>query len=123
VGAFGRRRWAIADGYLPAWSTGPAPELESHGTVSFLNVGDEDADVALTIFFADREPVGPYRLSVPAARVLHQRFTELDDPAAIPTDTDFAALVESSVPIVVQHTRLDTRQPEAALMTTIAFAG
>jgi hypothetical protein len=31
-------------------------------------------------------------------------------------------VIESDVPIVVQHTRLDSRQAENALMTTIAFA-
>ncbi|HSO42067.1 MAG TPA: sensory rhodopsin transducer [Rhodospirillales bacterium] len=31
--------------------------------------------------------------------------------------------MESNVPIVVQHTRLDSRQSALALMTTMAFAG
>jgi hypothetical protein len=31
-------------------------------------------------------------------------------------------VIESDVPVVVQHTRLDSRQAENALMTTIAFA-
>ena len=30
-------------------------------------------------------------------------------------------LVESSVPVVVQYSRLDTAQAELALMTTIAY--
>ena len=34
----------------------------------------------------------------------------------------YASVIESDVPIVVQHTRLDSRQAENALMTTIAFA-
>ena len=42
---------------------------------------------------------------------------------AIPVDTDFASRIESDVPIVVQHTRLDSRQAENALLSTIAFAG
>jgi len=54
---------------------------------------------------------------------MHVRFNDLTDPAPIPTDTDFASLVESDVPIVVQHTRLDSRQAENALLSTIAFAG
>ena len=97
--------------------------MASHGTVSLLNVGDAQASVALTVVFADRDPVGPYRLGVPPSRVLHQRLTELDEPEPIPRGTDFGVLVESSVPIVVQHARLDTRQAESALMTTIAFGG
>ena len=45
----------------------------------------------------------------------------LADPERIPVDTPFASLIESDVPIVVQHTRLDSRQAENALMTTIAY--
>jgi hypothetical protein len=41
----------------------------------------------------------------------------------VPRATDYASLIESDVPIVVQHTRLDSRQAENALMTTIAFHG
>ena len=51
------------------------------------------------------------------------RFNELDDPEPIPFDTDYASVIESDVPIVVQHTRLDSRQAANALMTTIAFPG
>ena len=35
---------------------------------------------------------------------------------------DDASLIESTVPIVVQHTRLDSRQAANALITTIAHA-
>ncbi|MEX2584681.1 MAG: sensory rhodopsin transducer [Gemmatimonadota bacterium] len=121
--SIGRKRWAIAEGYIPAESTGPEPQMTSHETACILNVTDEDAEVAVTIFYTDREPVGPYRLTVPARRTKHVRFNELSDPAPIPRDTDYASLIESTVPIVVQHTRLDSRQSENALITTIAFAG
>lgn len=118
----GRRRWAIADGYIPAWSHGPEPQMESHEAVCFLNASDRDARVEITIFFADREPAGPYHITVPARRTLHVRFNELSDPEPIPRGTDYAALIESDVPVVVQHTRLDSRQSENALLSTIAFA-
>lgn len=118
----GRRRWAIAEGYIPGWSNGPEPELESHETCCILNAGDEDAHVALTLYYEDREPVGPYTLTVEARRTKHLRFNELDDPEKVSKDTPFALVIESDVPIVVQHTRLDSRQAENALMTTIAFA-
>jgi hypothetical protein len=59
---------------------------------------------------------------VPAERTRHVRFNDLTDPAPIPVDRDFASLIESDVPIVVQHTRLDSRQAENALLSTIAFA-
>ena len=119
--AIGRRRWAIAEGYLPAGSHGPAPQMTSHETVCILNTSDQHADVRTTIFYADREPVGPYLVTVPARRTRHVRFNDLKDPAPIPTDTDYASVIESNVRIVVQHTRLDSRQAENALFSTMAF--
>lgn len=118
----GHRRWAIAEGYLPGWSNGPEPELRSHETCCILNAGPRPARVDITVFFADREPLGPYRLRIEARRTLHLRFDELDDPEPIPKATPYASVIESDVPVVVQHTRLDSRQAANALMTTIAFA-
>jgi hypothetical protein len=119
----GQRRWAIPEGYIPGGSTGPEPEMESHETACILNAGDRDAKVEITLFFADREPVGPYRLTVPARRTEHLRFNDLKDPEPVPKDTDYASVIESDVPIVVQHTRLDSRQSENALLSTMAFPG
>jgi hypothetical protein len=118
----GRRRWAIAEGYIPSWSNGPEPQFTSHETACLLNVSDEDAHVEITAYFSDREPAGPYRITVPARRTLHLRFNELEDPEPIPPDTDYASVISSDVPIVVQHTRLDSRQAENALLSTIAYA-
>jgi len=117
----GKRRWVIAEGYIPPESTGPVPAMTSHETACILNTSDEDADVTITIFFADREPAGPYRVTVPARRTKHLRFNDLEQPEKIPLGRDYASVIESSVPIVVQHTRLDSRQSANALMTTIAF--
>lgn len=120
--AVGRKVWAIAEGYIPKSSTGEGREMLSHETACLLNAGDGDAHVEITIFFADREPAGPYRVTVPARRTNHVRFNDLRDPEPVPLGTDYACVIRSDVPIVVQHTRLDSRQAENALMTTIAFA-
>jgi hypothetical protein len=118
----GRTRWAIAEGYIPSQSVSTDRALLSHETACILNAGDREAHVALTIFFADREPVGPYQVVVPPRRTLHLRFNDLKDPAPVPLDTDYASVFESDVPIVVQHTRLDSRRAEIALMSTMAYA-
>lgn len=118
----GRTRWAIAEGYIPPTSTGEGRPFESHETVCILNAGDQDAEIAITVYFSDREPAGPYRFTVPARRTRHLRFNDFDDPGPIPRNTDYASLIESDVPIVVQHTRLDSRQAELALLTTIAYS-
>jgi hypothetical protein len=87
-----------------------------------LNASDDDAQVRITIFFANREPVGPYRVNVKARRTLHLRFNDLSDPHPIPRDTDYASVFESDVPVIVQHTRLDSRRAEIALLSTMAYA-
>ena len=117
----GRRLWAIAEGYIPSYSHGPEPELTSHETACILNTGDAPANLRITVYFADREPAGPYRATVPPRRTLHLRFNELEEPEPVPRDTDYASVIESDVPVVVQHTRLDSRQAENALLSTLSL--
>jgi len=119
----GRKVWAIAEGYIPAYSHGPEPQFTSHETACLLNASEHEAHVEITIFFSNRDPLGPYRITVPARRTMHVRFNDLDDPASIPRATDYSSVITSDVPIVVQHTRLDSRQAENALLSTIAYAG
>jgi hypothetical protein len=120
--AIGRKIWAIPEGYIPRESTGPAPEMTSHETACLLNTGDTPARVEILVFFRDREPAGPYIVEVAARRTNHLRFNELKDPEPIPLGTDFSTVIRSNVPIVVQHTRLDSRQAQNALLSTIAYA-
>ena len=119
----GRRIWVIAEGYIPQGGTHSADRrFVSHETACILNAGDEAAQITITLYFADSEPAGPYRVEVPARRTLHLRFNDLNDPQPVPRDTDYASVIRSSVPVVVQHTRLDSRQAALALMSTMAFA-
>ncbi len=120
--AIGRKRWSIAEGYIPSQSSFSDRALVSHETACILNAGDRDAHVTITIYFADRDPIGPYRVTVSARRTLHLRFNDLDDPEPIPCDTDYASVFESDEPIIVQHTRLDSRHAEVSLLSTIAYA-
>ncbi len=118
--AIGATRWVIAEGYIPAGSTGPEPEMTSHETACVLNTGDDDAQVEIVLYFADRGPAGPYRLTVPARRTRHVRFNDLEEPEPVPRDTDYASVITADVPVVVQHSRLDSRQAENALLSTVA---
>lgn len=118
----GQTCWAIAEGYIPPGSTGEGRAFVSHETACLLNTSDQEAHVQITIYFSDREPVGPYHVTVPARRTLHLRFNDLKDPEPVPLGTDYASVLQSDVPIVVQHTRLDSRQAENALLSTLAYA-
>jgi hypothetical protein len=76
----------------------------------------------MSVYFADRDPTGPYLVTVPPQRTVHLRFNDLERPEPIPRDTPYSSLFESDVPIVVQHTRLDSRRAEVSLLSTSAYA-
>lgn len=122
MAAIGRKTWAIPEGYIPGDSLNDDRAFVSHETACILNTGDEDASINLMIYFSDREPAGPYKVSVPARRTLHLRFNDLEDPEPVPRDTDYSCVIESDVPVVVQHTRLDSRHPNVALLSSVAFS-
>jgi hypothetical protein len=122
MNAIGRRRWAIAEGYIPAQSTDQSRPLVSHEAICILNSGSREAHVTVHAFFANREPAGPYRFTVPAQRTLHVRMNDLRDPEPIPLATEYSSLIEADEPIVVQHTRLDSRKEALALLSTIAYS-
>ncbi len=113
--------WAIAEGYIPKSSNGPEPEMLSHETACILNTSDKEAHIEITIYYSDRDPSGPYKLTVSAQRTKHIRFNNLEDPEPIPKGTDYSSVIKSDVPVIVQHSRLDSRQAENALLSTIAY--
>lgn len=117
----GKECWAISGGYVPVDSTGPEPEMVSHERLCLLNTGEEMATVEITLYYADGHTAGPYSLTVAPRRVRHIRVNDLIDPYAPPLGEEYAAVVESSVPIVVQWSRQDTRQTENATLSTIAY--
>jgi hypothetical protein len=63
------------------------------------------SDVMIVLLFADREPVGGYRVEFPVRR-----------------ETDYASLIEAEVSIVVQHPRFNSRYPAIALLPTMCHA-
>jgi hypothetical protein len=120
--SLGGKRWAIAERYIPSRSSFSDPALVSHETACILNAGAKVAHLRIAVFFADREPVGPYLVTVAARRTLHLRFNDLEKPEPVPRDTAYSTVFESDVPIIVQRTRLDSRHAELSLLSTIAYA-
>ena len=119
--AIGKKIWAIAEGYIPGYSNGPPPDFISHEAACILNTSDEDAHIQIMLYFTDKEPVGPYHVTVPARRTQHFRFNNLTDPQPVPLETNYSSVFVSDQPIVLQYTRLDSRQNANALITTIAY--
>jgi hypothetical protein len=110
--------WLIPDGYLPRGGEG----IASHEAVCVLNTGALPATLVLTAYFADRPPLRGRPVVVPGERDVH---LHLDEPAevglTIPQETPYGLRVESDRPVVVQHSRLDTRLGGMALFTTLGF--
>ena len=91
--------------------------LKSHETFCVLDTGDANAHIELTIYFRHRDPVG-----VPARRTRHVRADDLEGPE-VPRHADSATLIRSDVPVVVRHTRLDSRRESLALLRWRASSG
>ena len=120
--AFGRKLWVIPGGHIPLRSGGPEPEFTSRDEIALLNAGDAEAQVSIEVYHPNRDPVGPYRLTVQPRRLRKVRFNDLIFPEALFLDEDYAAIVWSSQPIVVQFTRLHSAPHVGSLVTTIAHA-
>ena len=118
---YGKKVWLIPDTYLNSVSKN---ENISHEAICVINTTERDADIKLTLFFEDRECRTDFRSFCPARRTHHIRMDKLKNDLGeiIPRDTPYAVLLESSEPLVVQYSRLDTSATEMALMTTIAYA-
>lgn len=117
----GRTAWAVPGGWIPFDCTGREPTFTSHDRIAVLNAGNQDARLELLVHQADRDPVGPYCLAVPARRVRQVRLNDLIDPEALPLDTPYSVLIQSNVPVVVQFGRQDTGHAARAIAGTLAY--
>lgn len=116
----GKKQWVIPDGYLNSTTNG---SYESHESICVLNLSNEKADIEMTVFFEDREPIGGFCAECLSMRGKHIRLDKLinKDGMVIPKDVPYALLVQSNVPIVCQYSRMDVSQAEMTLMTTMAY--
>lgn len=124
----GRRVWIVPDAYLPPLS--PEDEAKkvggqgywSHESLCIVNTGPKPARVSLNFYFENRPAVKDIRVTVGAERTWHIRFDkpELLGGFRVPAGAPYALRVESDVPVVVQHSRLDTTQPNCAFLSVMA---
>jgi hypothetical protein len=118
-GHLGARVFIIPDGFLPRGGAG----IESHEAICVLNTGRGAARLVVTAYYADRPPERSAPIEVPGERDVH---LHLDVPEElgglrIPPETPYGLRVESDRPVVVQHSRMDTRLGGMALFTTLGF--
>lgn len=116
----GKKVWAIGDGFMPHTQNG---DYKSHEAICVLNVSEQDAHIEITIYFEDKEPMKGFFAVCEGKRANHIRLDMIKNinGDTIPYDVPYAILVESDIPVVVQHSRMDVTQPEMTLMTTIAY--
>lgn len=109
----------IPDCYYPETTPG---QYVSHEAICLLNPGDEACTVTITLYFEDRDKMGPFVVEVGAERTNHVRMDRITDAGGnrVPRATPYAAVVECEQEIAVQYTRVDTTQNNLALMTAMA---
>ena len=118
--AYGKKVWLIPDTYLNSVSKN---KNISHEAICVVNTSNVDADIKLTLFFEDREKRDDFESFCGAGKTHHIRLDKILSKTGepIPRDVPYAVLLESSVEVVVQYSRLDTSATEMALMTTMGY--
>ena len=119
----GSRIWLIPDAYMPA--AGPPGPYQGHESLCVLNTGTAEASISLAFYFADRPAVTDVRIRVGGERCLHVRFDrpEMLGGFVVPREVPYGLRVESDVPVVVQHSRLDVTQANMAFISVVGHPG
>ncbi|NSW91094.1 MAG: hypothetical protein HPY74_10575 [Firmicutes bacterium] len=117
----GKKIWYFPDGELPPPGDEP---LKGHESIIILNDNECVANLTMTLYFTDKEPVGNIEIKVPPKRV---KCVRMDNPdhlggVVVPREVQYAIKLASDVPIVVQYGRLDTRQEKMAFYTTMGLS-
>ncbi len=117
----GAKTWYFPDGYLPEKSA--VGRMEAHEALMLLNTGDAPANVAIDVYFDNREPVKDIAVTVGAERVKTLRLDHPSDIGGleIPALTQYSLRVRSDKNLVAQFGRLDTAQNNMAYYTGAGF--
>lgn len=121
VNANGKTTWVFPDLEMPPAGHSP---LFGHESIIVLNMNDSPAQLRMTLYFADRDPIRALPCTVQPNRVRCLRTYNPDDfgGVEIPRKVQYALRIDSDLPIVVQYGRLDTRQPNMAFYTVMGFS-
>jgi len=118
----GSRTWFFPDGDRPPLGDSL---MKGHESYVILNPNAQDATVTFTLYFEDEEPVREIKMLVPAERV---RCFQTHNPEhfgehTLPVSRQYAARIQSDVPVIAQYGRLDARQENLAYYTTMGHQG
>ncbi|MEA5054312.1 MAG: sensory rhodopsin transducer [Propionicimonas sp.] len=114
----GLRHWYVPDAFIPVVST--PPEL-SHESICVLNPSETDAELTVTVYFADREPETSAPIILPARRDAHLRTSVPEQVGGLRIEPGipYGIEVASASDLQVQYSRLDTTQAASTLMTAM----
>ena len=118
----GKKVWLVPDAYYPEQSV-EGPYI-SHEAICVLNIGEKDAEIEITLYFENAEPITGFTAVCSAARTNHIRLDKIrnKDGMGVPKGVPYALLLISSEPVICQYSRLDTTQMQMSLTTTMAYA-
>lgn len=123
----GSNVWVFPDGeipprdpYDPALKNGGS---HGHESLVILNTGSQAVHPNLNVYFSDRDPWQISLGEIPARRVTCYRTDEPlgEEHVQIPSEVQYALVVECDGPVVAQLGRMDIRQPNLAYYTVMGF--
>ena len=117
----GRKIWYFPDGELPPPGEEP---LKGHESIIILNDNEKIANLVMTLFFTDRDPIENIKITIQPRRV---KCIRMDNPGdlggvVVLRETQYAIKLVSDLPVVIQYGRLDTRQARMAFYTTLGLS-
>ena len=115
--AYGKKVWIFPDAELPPQGVNIIP---GHESVIVTNVSEKKAALRFTLIYEDRDPVS-FENEVGPMRVRCFRTNSAHDFKNTPVRVgeQYAIMLESSVPVVAQYGRAETRQ--VAFYTTPGY--
>ncbi len=118
----GKNVWLFPDGELP--EPDRDSPYEAHEALIILNTSDKKANIKLTLYFSDKEPINDIRIDVDARRVKCIRMDKPDQLGGvqIPRHVQYALRLESDVKVAVTFGRLDTSSEKLAYYVGVAFS-
>jgi len=114
----GKNVWIFPDGELPVPDSDS--DLVAHEALMVLNTSKKVANLRLSFYFEDKDPIENIQVKIESKRVKCIRIDRPEEIGGIqiPKSTQYALRVESDVKITATFGRLDTTSEKMAFYTS-----
>lgn len=118
---YGAKNWFFPDCYLP--EVDEAAVAPSHETISILNPSEESVRLEVAIYFEDRQPIEGLEIEVDGKRDIHVRLDQFEEYTGveIPRETPYGLAITGEGKVICQHSRLDARNDNLSLFTSMGY--